>query len=87
MFMHSPRLARRARALDDEKRIGPLRRVMSVFSFAGDEKVFHTTSGCRTHRAAGVSVIWAGIVRILFAMKWELREWFRAGFFPMPLMA
>lgn len=42
MFMHSPRLPVVRAVLNDDKRIGPIRRIESVFSFAGDEKNFHT---------------------------------------------
>lgn len=75
MFMHSPRLAAVRAALDDEKRIGPLRRVMSVFSFAGDEKVFH--NNIRVQNAlepAGClgDLGWYCLRISLFAMRWEL---------------
>jgi predicted dehydrogenase len=37
MFMHNPRLAALRAVMDDNQRIGPIRRIMSFFSFNGGE--------------------------------------------------
>src|SRR6202042_675806 len=39
-FMHNPRLRRLREVLDDGKTIGPIRRIMSVFSFAAADNFF-----------------------------------------------
>ena len=75
MFMHSPRLPVVRAVLNDDKRIGPIRRIESVFSFAGDEKIFH--SNIRVQNAlepAGClgDLGWYCLRISLFAMRWEL---------------
>ena len=49
MFMHNPRLRRLREVLDDGKTIGPIRRIMSVFTFAGGETFFD--ANIRVHAA------------------------------------
>ena len=49
MFMHNPRLRRLRELLDDGKSIGPIKRIMSVFTFGTDETFFDTN--IRVHAA------------------------------------
>lgn len=75
MFMHSPRLPAVRGILDDAKRIGPIRRIESMFSFAGDETNFH--ANIRVQNAlepAGClgDLGWYCLRMSLFAMNWEL---------------
>lgn len=75
MFMHSPRLPVVRAVLDDATRIGPLRRIETVFSFAGDEKVFHNNIRVQSAlEPAGClgDLGWYCLRISLFAMKWEL---------------
>ncbi len=77
MFMHSPRLAVMRTVLDDKGRIGKIRRIMSVFSFLGDEENF--TANIRVQRdlePAGClgDLGWYCLRISLFAMRWELPE-------------
>lgn len=75
MFMHHPRLAVVRAVLDDAKRIGPLRRIASEFSFLGDNPNFPNNirvqstlepSGCLGDLG------WYCLRISLFAMNWEL---------------
>jgi predicted dehydrogenase len=75
MFMHNPRLSRLRELLDDAKTIGPIRRIMSVFSFATDEAFFD--ANIRFHSAlepAGClgDLGWYCIRFALWAMHWRL---------------
>jgi predicted dehydrogenase len=75
MFMHNPRLSRLREILDDGKTIGPIRRIMSVFSFATDETFFD--ANIRVHSAlepAGClgDLGWYCIRFALWAMNWRL---------------
>lgn len=77
MFMHNPRLAAVRAVLDDEKRIGPIRRIMSVFCFAGDGEAFR--SNIRVQSAlepAGClgDLGWYCILIALFAQRWQTPE-------------
>jgi predicted dehydrogenase len=75
MFMHNPRLAAVRAVLDDAARIGPVRRIMSVFSFAGDEARFHTNIRVQDHlEPAGClgDLGWYCLRFSLFVMRWEL---------------
>jgi predicted dehydrogenase len=75
MFMHNPRLGRLRELLDDAKTIGPIRRIMSVFSFPTDEAFFD--ANIRVHSAlepAGClgDLGWYCIRFALWAMNWRL---------------
>jgi predicted dehydrogenase len=75
MFMHNPRLVAVRVVLDDASRIGPLRRIMSVFSFAGDPQSFHTNirvQGALEPAGCLGDLGWYCLRIALFAMRWEL---------------
>ena len=75
MFMHNPRLDRIRHALDDEKSIGPIRRITSHFSFFSTEDFRQTNI-----RAEGTleplgclgDLGWYCIRFALWAMNWRL---------------
>lgn len=75
MFMHNPRLDVIRRVLEDNQRIGKLRRIESTFSFAGNASNFHENirvqsalepSGCLGDLG------WYCIRITLFAKRWEM---------------
>jgi predicted dehydrogenase len=75
MFMHNPRQRRVREILDDSKAIGPIRRMMSVFTFGTDEKFFE--ANIRVH--AGLEPTgclgdlgWYCIRFALWTMNWRL---------------
>jgi predicted dehydrogenase len=75
MFMHHPRLARIREALDDEKSIGTIKRIMSVFSFATREEFYG--ANIRVHSELEPTgclgdLGWYCIRFALWAMKWRL---------------
>jgi predicted dehydrogenase len=75
MFMHNPRLRRLREVLDDGKAVGPIRRVMSIFTFAGNEAFFD--GNIRVHAALEPTgclgdIGWYCIRFALWAMKWQL---------------
>ena len=75
MFMHHPRLPRVREVLDDGQAVGRIRRMMSIFCFAGGADFFETN--IRIHSAlepAGTlgDLGWYCIRFALWAMKWKL---------------
>jgi predicted dehydrogenase len=75
MFMHNPRLARIRQILDDGKTVGPIKRMMSVFSFMAGGNFFDT--GIRVNadlEPAGClgDLGWYNIRFALCAKNWEL---------------
>jgi predicted dehydrogenase len=75
MFMHNPRLARMRGALDDAESVGPIKRIMSVFSFPAGEDFFD--ANIRVHselEPAGClgDLGWYCIRFSLWAMNWQL---------------
>lgn len=75
MFMHNPRLPAVRAVLDDATRIGPLRRISSVFSFAGDERNFHNNIRVQSSlEPAGClgDLGWYCLRISLFAARWEM---------------
>ena len=75
MFMHHSRLPRVREVLDDGRSVGPIRRIMSIFSFAGGDDFFG--SNIRLHSAlepAGSlgDLGWYCIRFALWAMNWQL---------------
>ena len=75
MFMHNPRLRRLREVLDDGKTVGPIRRIMSAFTFAGGDAFFD--ANIRANAAlepAGClgDIGWYCIRFALWTMKWQL---------------
>jgi predicted dehydrogenase len=75
MFMHNPRLQRIREFLDDGKSIGPIRRIMSVFSFAAGANFYD--ANIRVHselEPAGClgDLGWYCLRFALWAMNWQL---------------
>jgi predicted dehydrogenase len=75
MFMHNPRLEQIRKALDDKKSIGQIKRIMSIFSFAGNKDFFQ--SNIRIHselEPAGClgDLGWYCIRFALWVMNWQL---------------
>jgi predicted dehydrogenase len=75
MFMHNPRMKRIREIIDDQKAIGPLRRMMSVFSFAAEEKFWD--ANIRVHSELEPTgclgdLGWYCIRFALWVMKWQL---------------
>lgn len=75
MFMHNERLTRLRAVLDDGTRIGPLRRITSVFSFLGTGD-FHErnirTQGTLEPSGCLGDLGWYPIRFSLWAMNWQL---------------
>jgi predicted dehydrogenase len=75
MFMHHPRLTAIRAALDDARRIGPLRRIASEFSFFGDAANFGDNIRVQGNlEPAGClgDLGWYCLRISLFAKNWEL---------------
>jgi len=75
MFMHNPRLDRIRRVLDDGKSIGPVKRIMSSFSFHLAEKVYDTNVrvDSRLEPAGCLGDLgWYCIRFALWVMRWQL---------------
>lgn len=75
MFMHNPRMNRIREVLDDGKSVGQIKRIMSIFSFAGNEDFWR--SNIRIHselEPAGClgDLGWYCIRISLWAMNWQL---------------
>ncbi|MFO1488593.1 MAG: Gfo/Idh/MocA family oxidoreductase [Verrucomicrobiota bacterium] len=75
MFMHNPRLAEIRRALDDGKSLGPIKRIMSVFTFAAVENFFD--ANIRVHSELEPTgclgdLGWYCIRFSLWAMNWQM---------------
>jgi predicted dehydrogenase len=77
MFMHSRRLEAIRQVLDDNKTIGPIRRVSSAFNFNAPEEFFASNirvdRSLEPHGCLG-DLGWYCIRFALWAMKWELPQ-------------
>ena len=87
MFMHNPRLRRLRELLDDGKTIGPIRRVMSVFSFAADEAFFD--ANIRAHAELEPDgclgdLGWYCLRFALWAANWQLPREVTGKILPTP---
>jgi predicted dehydrogenase len=75
MFMHNPRLDRLRAVLDDRERIGPVRRITSVFSFLGTgdfhERNIRVQTALEPLGCLG-DLGWYPLRFILWAVKWQL---------------
>ena len=78
MFMHNPRLAAVRAALNDAKRIGPIRRMMSFFSFnGGDPEAFRSNirvQGLLEPAGCLGDLGWYCLRISLFVMHWQLPQ-------------
>jgi predicted dehydrogenase len=75
MFMHSPRLAAVRAVLDDANRIGPIRRIESTFSFAGNASDFAENirvQGALEPAGCLGDLGWYCLRIALFVQRWEL---------------
>lgn len=77
MFMHSPRLTAVRAVLDDATRVGPVRRIMSAFTFNGDARVFDSNirvqGGLEPAGCLG-DLGWYCLRISLFAMRWQMPQ-------------
>src|SRR5204863_7317676 len=75
MYMHNPRLTRMREILDDGKKVGEIKRIMSAFSFHMDEKTFDQNvrvhSGLEPAGCLG-DLGWYCIRFMLWTMRWKL---------------
>jgi predicted dehydrogenase len=75
MFMHNPRLARLREVLDDGARIGPVRRITSVFSFLGTgdfhERNIRVQSNLEPLGCLG-DLGWYCLRFSLWVMRWQM---------------
>jgi predicted dehydrogenase len=75
MFMHSPRLEAVRAVLADDQRIGPIRRIESTFSFAGNAPDFHENirvQGALEPAGCLGDLGWYCLRIALFVQRWEL---------------
>jgi predicted dehydrogenase len=77
MFMHTRRLARMRKILDDGRTVGDIRRISTAFNFNSDAKFFagniRTHSGLEPQGTLGDQG-WYCIRFALWAMQWQLPE-------------
>ena len=75
MFMHNPRLERLRAVIDDQERIGPIRRITSVFSFLGtgdfNERNIRTQAALEPLDCLG-DLGWYPLRFALWVMRWQL---------------
>lgn len=75
MFVHNPRLDRLREILNDHDRIGPIRRITSVFSFLGTgdfhERNIRVSSGLEPSGSLG-DLGWYCLRFALWVMNWQL---------------
>ena len=75
MFMHNPRLEKLRAALDDPERIGPIRRITSVFSFLGTgdfrERNIRVQQTLEPFGCLG-DLGWYPLRFALWVMRWQL---------------
>lgn len=75
MFMHNPRLERLRAVIDDQERIGPIRRITSVFSFLGtgdfNERNIRTQAALEPLGCLG-DLGWYPLRFALWVMRWQL---------------
>ena len=75
MFMHNPRLNRLREVLDDAARIGPVRRITSVFSFLGtgdfNERNIRVQAALEPFGCLG-DLGWYPLRFSLWVMRWQL---------------
>jgi predicted dehydrogenase len=74
MFMHNPRLNRIRSVLDDGASVGPIRRIMSIFSFLGNDQFWRDnirTSGELEPAGCLGDLGWYCLRFALWAMKWQ----------------
>ena len=75
MFMHSPRLARMREIFDDDRSVGPIRRISSAFSFNAGEDYFRTNiraDGALEPAGCLGDLGWYSIRFALWALNWQL---------------
>jgi predicted dehydrogenase len=75
MFMHSPRLPRVRKVLDDKKSVGSIRRISSAFSFCGNDEFSRDNIRLdgRLEPAGCLGDLgWYCIRFTLWTMKWQL---------------
>jgi predicted dehydrogenase len=75
MFMHNPRLERLRAVIDDQERIGPVRRITSVFSFLGtadfSERNIRVQQTLEPFGCLG-DLGWYPLRFALWVMRWQL---------------
>lgn len=75
MFMHNPRLERLRAVIDDQERIGPMRRITSVFSFLGTgdfrERNIRVQQTLEPFGCLG-DLGWYPLRFALWVMRWQL---------------